>query len=422
MGLLLCVSVAGVEAQTPAPSVARIKVFIDCKMYWDCDFEYFRTNLTFVDHVRDREVADVHVLITGQGTGAGGSQATLAFLGRGGFKGVDDTLTYTSVPNEASDVTRKGLVQRINIGLMRYVGHSDAAGTVQISTAPATAKQAQTPTHDPWNFWVMRLRVNGSMSGESSSKYSSFSGGASANRVTSAWKINLSTSASYRQSEYDLGDGDWYKSITRDSSVSGLAVKSLGPQWSAGGRASLRSSTYSNNKHSINVSPAIEHNFFPYAESTRRTLTLQYAIGVSALAYREMTLYDKMSETLGAHSLTLDLEARQPWGQLSVGANVTEYLPLTDKYRAEVFGNVDWKIRKGLSLNFSGGTSLIRDQLSLPKGVATTEEILVRQRQLATSYNYYFYFGVSYTFGSIFNNVVNSRFNSGGGGGRVIFF
>ena len=135
-----------------------------------------------------------------------------------------------------------------------------------------------------------------------------------------------------------------------------------------------------------------------------------------------MTLYDKMSETLGTHGITLDLEARQPWGQLSVGANVTEYLPLTDKYRAEVFGNVEWKIKKGLSLNFSGGTSLIRDQLSLPKGKATTEEILVRQRQLATSYNYYFYFGVSYTFGSIFNNVVNSRFNGGGGGGRMIFF
>jgi hypothetical protein len=40
----------------------------------------------------------------------------------------------------------------------------------------------------------------------------------------------------------------------------------------------------------------------------------------------------------------------------------------------------------------------------------------VRQRQLATSYSYSVYFGVSYTFGSIFNNVVNPRFGSSGGG------
>jgi hypothetical protein len=35
----------------------------------------------------------------------------------------------------------------------------------------------------------------------------------------------------------------------------------------------------------------------------------------------------------------------------------------------------------------------------------------VQRRQLATSYSYYISFGVSYSFGSIHNNIVNSRFN-----------
>jgi len=48
------------------------------------------------------------------------------------------------------------------------------------------------------------------------------------------------------------------------------------------------------------------------------------------------------------------------------------------------------------------------------KGGATTEEILLHRKELETQYQYYISFGLSYTFGSIYNNVVNPRFGSGG--------
>ena len=37
------------------------------------------------------------------------------------------------------------------------------------------------------------------------------------------------------------------------------------------------------------------------------------------------------------------------------------------------------------------------------------------QRQLLTGYQYFFNFGINYSFGSIFNNIVNPRFGGGGG-------
>jgi hypothetical protein len=52
----------------------------------------------------------------------------------------------------------------------------------------------------------------------------------------------------------------------------------------------------------------------------------------------------------------------------------------------------------------------IRDQIGLRREEATSEEGLVNQRQLATSYRYFIFFGVSYTFGSIFSPIVNPRF------------
>jgi hypothetical protein len=72
------------------------------------------------------------------------------------------------------------------------------------------------------------------------------------------------------------------------------------------------------------------------------------------------------------------------------------------------------RLFKGFSVNLFGEFSRTRDQVYLPRGEASTEEILLRQRQLLTGYQYSFEFGFSYTFGSIFNNIVNPRFGGGG--------
>ena len=53
----------------------------------------------------------------------------------------------------------------------------------------------------------------------------------------------------------------------------------------------------------------------------------------------------------------------------------------------------------------------MHDQLYLRAGAASDEEILLRRQRLATSYRYEFSVGFSYQFGSIFNNVVNPRWD-----------
>jgi hypothetical protein len=411
----------------PPPPVAqdiagRVKVFIDCSGFWGCDSDYFRENLTFVDHVRDRAVADVHVLVTGQSTGSGGQEATLAFIGRGPFDRVNDTLRMAWPPNSADDAIRQGLSAKLKLGLMRYVAHSEAADSLKIAVGATPVQAPQAQTDDPWDYWVFRIRFNGNMNGESSTTYESFSGGLSANRVTEAWKLSISGSASYRESSYDLGEVEPYVSISRDSSLNGLAVKSLSAHWSLGARGSFGSSTYTNKRLYATAAPAIEYNYFPYSESTRRSLTFQYSVGVSSFEYNEVTIYDKMSETLPLHSFLVDVEARQPWGQVSASLDFSQYLSRPENFRVQSFGMVELRLKNGLSLNVGGGGSWIRDQIYLPAGGATTEEILVRQRQLATSYSYSLYFGVSYTFGSIFNNVVNPRFGSSGGTTMVMYY
>ena len=111
----------------------------------------------------------------------------------------------------------------------------------------------------------------------------------------------------------------------------------------------------------------------------------------------------------------------QPWGRVSVTLDHARYLHDTSKYEVSLGGFFEVRLFKGFSVNMYGSYDWIRDQLYLPLEGATDEEILVQQRQLATNFRYYTSFGISYRFGSIFNNVVNPRFG-GGEGGQVFFF
>jgi len=51
--------------------------------------------------------------------------------------------------------------------------------------------------------------------------------------------------------------------------------------------------------------------------------------------------------------------------------------------------------------------------LSLVKGEASEAEILLQLQELETSYHLEGGLGLTYTFGSIYNNIVNPRFGNG---------
>jgi len=64
-----------------------------------------------------------------------------------------------------------------------------------------------------------------------------------------------------------------------------------------------------------------------------------------------------------------------------------------------------------MSLRFNGGYSIIHNQINIAASGTSKEELLVQQKQLLSGYDYWFNTGVTYSFGSIFNTVVNSRFD-----------
>jgi Protein of unknown function, DUF481 len=390
----------------------KARVFLDCDR---CDDDYLRKEITFVDYVRNREDADVHVLVTTQDTGGGGQQWTLKFIGLGASQGVDQTLIYNQPQTATSDETRAGFAEILKLGLVRYASGTTLADRLHVTfKAPEDKDAKATARNDPWNYWVYRLGGGGDMNGEESSNGHAIRGSFSANRTTNEWRISLNANANYRDNEFKLEDEDGQKqtilSVSRNLETNATVVRSITAHWSLGVLGSVNSQTFRNFEMKSRLASGVEYDIFPYSESTRRMLTVQYTFGHDYHRYREVTIYDKLQEQLLDHRTEVGLSLRQPWGSSRAEFSFSQYLTNPSKYSLGLFGGAEIRIFKGFSVEFFSEFSRTRDQIYLPRGEASTEDILLRQRQLATGYQYFFDFGLSYSFGSIYNNIVNPRF------------
>ena len=406
-----CLAVAGpAAAQEPG---GRTRLYLDCQSPGCHDGDFFQREIPFVAWMRNRQDADLHVLITSQPTGGGGRSYELFFLGRGRYAGVEDTLRFASQPAATDDELRRGLLRPLKLGLVPYLTDTPEAERLElVYRAPDTVEEegAASPALDPWDAWRFGVSLNGFFNGESSSGSNNTYGRLFANRVTETWKLSLSVNGNRSFSRFELDDRTVENEV-RNYGGGGLLTRALGPHLSAGITASARQSSFQNMDLQVRVAPAVEYDIFPYAESSRRSLVLRYTVGASHFDYEEITIFDKLKEQRTDHALQVGLDLTQPWGSVNVSLEGSQYLSDLSQNRLTAGGGFDVRLIKGLSFNLHGNYSRVHDQLSISARDLSEEEVLLRRQQLATDYRYFASFGLSYSFGSAFNTVVNPRFS-----------
>jgi hypothetical protein len=270
---------------------------------------------------------------------------------------------------------------------------------------------------DPWNLWSFRINANGDIDGESTEREYRLSSNVSASRVTPTWKLNFFVGASFEDLEIERNDGTLFQEETVQWNLNPLVVYSIANNWSIGiqGRSGRRPDE--NQEAYVQIAPALEYSFFPYDEATRRSLTAFYTIGPSHFNYFETTIDGQSAETRMEQSFSIDFSQRQPWGDASIRAEYEHFLHDFSKYRTDMFGNVRFRITRGLSINARANVAWVENQIYLSAEGVTDEEALLDLRRRATSFEYGAQLGFSFQFGSIYNNVVNNRFPGGGGFG-----
>jgi hypothetical protein len=394
-----------------------IRLFLDCR--W-CDMEYLKKEIPYVNYVRDIKEAQVYLLLTNQTSGSGGNHTTLFYSGQQEFAGMKDTLTFDVSPDVTEDMRRDLSTRIIAMGLMRYVAKTPIKNNVAFSYIGQVQEKAE-QVGDKWNHWVFEIQTQPRFSFTKSQKSFSWSNNLTINRITPEWKLENTIKYDYSKNRYtreiinsETEEITKIKTVTEKESWSfnNLTVKSISGHWSAGFKGLLSYSTFSNLDLKVSAAPAIEYDIFPYAESTRKQLRILYSLGYVYNNYIDTTIYDKANERLFQQSLDIAMEIQQSWGSADFSLNASNYLHDREKYMVKMEGRLQWRVFKGLSLNLSCSMAFIHNQIELAKGNRSAEDVYLSLRELETNFDYSGRIGLTYTFGSIYNNIVNPRFGS----------
>ena len=395
----------------------RLRVFLDCQNA-PCDRNFFIADLPFALWTQDRLDADVHLLITRIGTASGGGEYTLSFVGQRAFATRIDTLVTFLPPNTTDDIRRRELARVAKVGLapfaMRLPGSERFSIRYDAPKGGAAAPKL-TSLKDPWNFWVYRMRANGSGSAESRGNNYEITGNLSASRITEDWKITVSGRNEYRANAFKLSSGDMRRFSLRSADANVRVVRSLTDHWSVGGNAGTGYSEFRNMQASGAVDLSAEYNFYRWSEATSRQLVALLSVGHRFYDYYQPTIFGETTENRPVARAILATESRQTWGNIDGALRYTRFLHNASTYSVSFSGRTNIRLTRGLSVELRGDAAKVNDQLFLARGDASDDEVLTRQRALATSFRLSGSIGLNFTFGSIYNSIVNPRLDELGG-------
>jgi hypothetical protein len=403
---MLCQILPDAISQTPDQKKQVISFYLDCE---ECDFTFVRQELPFVSFVRDPLLADVHILLSESNTGSGGEKFFLNFIGRNGFKGIDNEYNITTIESATDDDIRKALLKILKVGIIQYYSKTGFIDQMNIDLEEKENRKADDMIIDRWNKWLFSIEAGGEIGYEKSQSSFDLGGSASASKITEEWKTKVDGYYSVEQEKY-LDDDSTILNRQHDTEVSAYFVKSMTDKWSAGIFTTYSSRNYINTRNKAGLAAGIEYNIFPWKDCNRRVFAIQYWAGMNYFDYYDKTIYDKLHETRFSEGLEIDLKLIQPWGEISVGLEGRHYFHDFSKNRLTLESDLSIRITKNLSVFCQLQADVIHDQIYLSGRELSLDDILLERRKLATTYEINSELGLRFTFGSIYNNVVNERF------------
>ena len=381
------------------------KLFIKCDR---CDDTYIRKEINYVDHVRDQALANIQLFIYRNRNANNGNRYTLDFIGNEFFSDKNISLQVDTNPKMTRDEIRSSLKNKIELGLVYYLIETDISNKIRITYDSAILSDEIESSSDKWNNWVFQSAGDANFENETSRKKSNINLQFDADKVTDKIKLQFDLDFEKSNDRYE-NDDNIFTSRRNRKSFSMKSVWSLNEKWSAGFSGGASSDTYQNIDFRYHILPAIEYSFFPYNEFVRREMVINYRIGYGYRNYIEKTIYDKLKEDVYVHFVGFETRFRQPWGEINTNLSGKSFLQDPEKYSLRFDSWFSIRVFEGLSVRLGGELELIRDQLSLPMRNVSIEDLLLQQKEIATDFFTEFRIGLSYTFGSAYNNYLNSR-------------
>ena len=381
-------------------SQEKIKAYIDCR----CDENYLKQETSFLEYVRDQDLADVEIFIRDERNPTGSRSFEITIDGNNSFKDISSSATAVGYSNDTSSTLRDKLLNKLKVALVPFLEKANYNLKLNVESN----FDDSTSLDDNWKNWVFELSGSYNNDKEESRKTNRYEVEFEIDKLTEDWRIGMEISRNESNRKFYSDDNE-YTSNRKTTSFRGRVVRSISDHFSAGVFFGAYQNTYENIDFNRYLAPAIEYSLYPYKDVLSKEITLAYRIGTGKRNYIEETIYGYTEQKLTSQTLSLNIRFRQKWGNISSYINGTQFLNDGTKKRFSLRSDLDIRVFEGLAVRLSGNINLIREQYSLAAGNTSVEDLLLQQRQIATDYRTNFSIGLSYTFGSIYNSIINTR-------------
>ena len=350
------------EEESSRRQTTRPNIFFDCQGR-NCNTQYYRTEIEWVNWVRTREDSDVHVIMTSQATGSGGREYQIDIAGRDSNDAYGDQIFYRALVTDTEREALDGISHALGVGLARFANEAGFRGIVRLAAVDAANGTTERvvsadEVDDPWNLWSFRVGASANLDGETTRQTIRANGNWSASRVTPTWKQTYSGRTNFTRQEIERSDSTVFVDQRTDWNFDALVVYSVADHWSVGFRSNSGRLTRFNQDLRFAFTPALEYSFFPYEEATRRALTASYEIGPTYRNYIEETLFGELEETRFEQKLEIELSQRQPWGDASVSVTGSHFLHDASQRNISLDGDISFRITRGLSVDIDANGML----------------------------------------------------------------
>ena len=378
----------------------KIKAYLDCR----CDENYLKQETSFLEYVRDQDLADVEIIIRDVRTPTGTRSFEIEIDGNNEFKEISSSTIVSGYVTDTSGTLRDKLLNKLKLSLVPFLDKANYVIKVDIDSN----FDEVIVNDEKWKNWVFELSGSYNSDKEESRKTNRYEIQFEIDKLTEDWRIGMEISRNESNRKF-ISNDDIYTSNRKSTSFRGRVIRSISDHFSAGIFFGAYQNTYENIDFNRYLAPAIEYSLYPYKDVLSKEITLAYRIGTGKRNYIEETIYGYTEQKLTSQTLSLNIRFRQKWGNISSYINGTQFLNDGTKKRFSLRSDLDIRVFEGLAVRLSGNINLIREQYSLAAGNTSVEDLLLQQRQIATDYRTNFSIGLSYTFGSIYNSIINTR-------------
>lgn len=391
----------------PLPS-ARPKLFLSCPK--PCFDSYLRQELSYFDFVRDPRLADFTLLVVRQPAGNGGERFSATLFASASEPGhFPTTHAFLAAPGAAAHESRRRLLQVLLRELQLALTGTPYEAAFELNL-PKREESALGVLLDPWKYWVFAPEVKGEGEGGSGYYFMDLTSSLTLRRITEASKLRLRFAYLRRFTGYRLEDGSRINGDVHGWEIRPIYARSIGQRWALGLTATVRENQFENLAGHLNGGPLVEFNVFPYTSNASEQLRFAYQVGAWANWYAEPNQEGAIRELRPYHALSLIADVNHAFGSVQWVGQINSFIDQPQHYRLSTGALLGLRLFEGLAINVEGQAALVRDQLSLRRRPVTDNELLLWTAQQATDYTFQVKFGISYTFGSVYNTIVNPRF------------